>query len=92
LQYTGKNKGNQLEQDIYEKLQSLECISNLKADALMFYHVYADLVMLVKSEELQKSVYDMNKHYQELSLFLEAVGKCLQMSLDKNIKVFLSEK
>ena len=30
----------------------------------MFYHAYADLVMLFKSEELQKSVYDMNKHYQ----------------------------
>jgi len=61
-----------------------ECISNLKADALMFYHIYTDLVMLVKSEELQKSAYDMNKHYQELS--------CPQTLMDKSIKAFLSEK
>ena len=91
LQNTDKYKGNQLERNVYEKLQSIDCAYNLKADALMFYYVYADLVMLVKSQELQKSAFDMNKHYQELSLFLEAVGKCPQMLMDKTIKVFPSK-
>jgi len=39
--------------------------AGLKADAIMFHHFYADLVMLAKSKELGKSVLDMGKHYLE---------------------------
>lgn len=34
----------------------------------MFFHVYADLVMLSKSNDLKKSVLDMNQHYLEVKL------------------------
>ena len=39
----------------------------------MFYHVYADLVILSKSNELKKSVLDMNTHYLELKIFLQDI-------------------
>jgi len=50
-------------------------IAALKADALMFCHIYADLVTLTKSSDLDKSVYDMNKHYLEMKVFLDEVAK-----------------
>ena len=40
-----------------------ELMTYLQADALMFYHVYADLVQLAKSKNLNKSAYDMMQHY-----------------------------
>ena len=40
-----------------------------KADALMFCHIYADLVTLAKSNDLDKSVNDMSKHYLEIKSF-----------------------
>ena len=92
LQYADKDKGNQLEKEVYQKQQSPECMSNLKADVLMFHHVYADFVMLVKSEELHTSAYDMSKHYQELSLFLAAVEKDPRIMMDKSTRVFPSER
>ena len=49
FEYTGKEKGNNLEQTIYAKLQNTCEMSHLKADAIMFYFVYADIVMLAKS-------------------------------------------
>ena len=58
----------------------------------MFHHVYADLVMLVKSEKLQKPAYDMSKHYQELSLFLATVEKDPRIMMDKSTRVFPSER
>ena len=79
-----KDKGNKLEQEVFQKLQSVNEISQVKADALMFYHVYADLV-------LQKTAFDMNKHYHELVLFLETVQKTLHINMNKNVKVFESE-
>lgn len=65
---TGNHLGNQLEREIYTKLQDLYQITWLRADALMFYHVYADLVTLAKSNDLEKSVYAMNDHYLELNV------------------------
>ena len=44
-----------------------------KADALMFCHIYADLITLEKSNDLDKSVNDMSKHYLEIKVFLEEV-------------------
>ena len=41
LEYTGKSTdGNKLECDVYQKLQDPDELSRLKADALMFHHVY----------------------------------------------------
>ena len=37
----------------------------------MFDHVYSDLMMLIKSKSLNKSVLDMNQHYIELKCFLQ---------------------
>jgi len=36
----GKSVGNKLEQDVFRKLQDADELSQLKADALMFHHVY----------------------------------------------------
>ena len=52
MKYTGKENGNKLEKKVYRKLLDLEEMTQVKADALMFFHVYADLVMLVKSNKL----------------------------------------
>ena len=35
----------------------------------MSYFVYADIVMLAKSNKLNKSVYDVKQHYLELQHF-----------------------
>ena len=63
LKYTGKDTGNKLERDVYTKLLDPMELARLKADGLMYYHVYADLVMLSKSNDLGKSSLDMNLHY-----------------------------
>ena len=54
LEYTGKDCGNNFEWTVYKKLQDSKELSRLNADAL-FYFVYVDLVMLVKSNDLGKS-------------------------------------
>ena len=71
--YTGKSNGNRLEQSVYKKLQDSDMLSQLKADALMFHHVYSNLVILSKSNDLNKSAFDMQTHYLELKVFLEKV-------------------
>ena len=48
FKYTGKDKGNKLEKDVYTKLLNPTEIAQLRVDALMFYNVYADLVILSK--------------------------------------------
>lgn len=69
LQYSGKSVGNKLEQVVFKKLQDPDELSQLKADALMFHPIYSNLVMLTKSNNLEKSAFDMNEHYLELRLF-----------------------
>ena len=69
LEYTGRCSGNKLEKTVYEKLKDPVRLAGLKADSLMFYNVYADLVMLAKSMELGKSALDMGKYYLELVIF-----------------------
>lgn len=66
LQYTGKNSGNKLECEVFKKLQDPVELSHLKVDALMFHHVYSNVVMLAKSNALNKCTFDMRKHYLEL--------------------------
>ena len=72
LECTGKDSGNNLERTVYKKLQDSEELFRLKTDAL-FYFVYADLVMLAKSNDLGKSALDMSQHYLELQLFLSMI-------------------
>ena len=89
--YTGKSDGNKLEQDAYEKVQDPDILSQLKADALMFHHVYSNLVMLAKSNELMKSALDMRCHYLELRMFLERTELNPQIAMDRDLRVFASE-
>ena len=92
MKYTGRDKGNRLEREVYRKLLDDDEISQLKADSLFFFHVYADLVMLAKSSELNKSTFDMNKHYLELQAFLQEVENCPEVVTDRNYQVFTSEE
>ena len=58
----------------------------------MFYFVYADLVMLAKSNDLGKSALDMNQHYLEFHLFLRMIEEDPKIVLNKSYKVFPSEE
>ena len=57
----------------------------------MFYHVYADLVMLAKSKLLDKNVFTMNQHYMELNVSLQEIEKDPEVALNKNYQVYVSE-
>ena len=92
LEYTGRVDGNNLERTLYQKLKDTEEVARLKADGIMFYLVYAELVMLAKSTSLGKSALDMNGHYLELQLFLQMVEKDGSEAMNKVYKVFSSEK
>lgn len=58
----------------------------------MYYHVYGDLYMLSKSNELNLSVLSMNPHYLELQTYLSEVETNPDIAFDRNCHVFLSEK
>ena len=58
----------------------------------MFHHVYADLAILAKSTDLNKSSFDMNQHNLELQHFLQDVEHTPQVITDKGFKVFISEE
>ena len=62
---------NQLESQVLKQLSNDSILAQLKLDGLLFDQLYADLMMLVKSKDLDKSVLDMNMHYLELNGFLE---------------------
>ena len=92
LKYTGKENGNKLERSVFQKLQDPIELAHLKADAIMFHHVYCDLMMLAKSTSLNKNVLDMNKHYLELQTFLSEVERYPEAAMDRNHQVYPSEK
>ena len=92
LLYNGKSDGNKLEQAVYQKLQDPDLLSQLKADALMFHHVYSNLVMLAKSNDLNKSAFDMRCHYLELRMFLGEIVLHPQTAMNRDFKVFVSEE
>ena len=92
LKYIGRESGNKLEKDVGTKLQDCNELALLKADALMFFHVYADLVILVKSTELKKSALDMNKHYLELQIYLQELKEHPKIIMDQNNQVFKLEE
>ena len=89
IEYTGKD--NRLEKELYRKLQDAEELALLKADALMFFHIYADLVMLAKSSVLEKSVVDMSTHYLELKMFLKELSAHPEVAMDHSYHAFRSE-
>ena len=93
LEFTGKNQGTKLEKEVYCKLQDQNVLLQLKADALMFYHVYADLVMLAKSiaTSLSKNVFSMNQHYMELHDFLKEIEMDPEVVMNNDYNVFRSE-
>ena len=92
LEYSGKSDGNRLERDIYAKLKKNEELAHLKVDGLMFYHVYADLMVLAKSNTLNKSALDMTYHYLELLTFLREIQQHPDTVLDGQYQVFRSER
>lgn len=91
LKYTGKQNGNRLEKEVYRKLLDLDEMVLVRADALMFFHIYADLVMLAKSNKLEKTALDMNQHYLELQMFLQELECHPEVIMDRNYSVFRSE-
>ena len=92
LKFTGKDAGNKLERDVLLKLQHSVELSHLKADSLMYYHIYGDLYMLSKSKELGLSAYSMNQQYLELQLYLSEVIKDPDVVFERNYPVFPSER
>ena len=91
MRYTGKDSGNKLERDLLAKLLDKDEVAQLRIDGMMYYHVYADLVMLSKSNDLQKSAYDMNLHYLELKTYLSKVEHNPEVVMDAGYHVFQSE-
>ena len=91
LKYTGKNEGNKLEKAVYAKLREPHQLTLLRADGLLYYHVYADLVMLAKSNHLAKTALDMNLHFLELKTFLQEAQSHPEILLDSKTRVFPSE-
>lgn len=89
LKYNFKDSGNKLEQEIFRKLGDPEQLAMLKCDALMFYHVYADLVLLSKSTDLSKSALDMNIRYLELKTYLQEIEQHPEVVMEKSYKVFI---
>ena len=87
-----KDRGNRLEKDLFSKLQDPLKLAALRADGLMYFHVYSDLVMLSKSTQLGKSALDMNLHYLELKLFFSEMQSDIDCVFDKTLEVFKSEK
>ena len=93
LKYTVKiETGNKLESSVKEKLADPTVIACLKADSFMYYHAYADLVMLSKSTELDQSAFDMNAHYLELQIWLDEIQRNSSAIFNKQYRVFQSEE
>ena len=92
LKFTGKDAGNKLERDVLLKLQDPVELSHMKADSLMYYHIYGHLLMLSKSKELGLSAYSMNQHYLELQIYLSEVMKDPDVVFKRDYPVFSSEK
>ena len=65
---------NGLEKEVQTSLQDNNKVALLKADALFFDKIYADLMILLKNNELGKKLLDMNQHYLELLQYLEELS------------------
>lgn len=65
---------NALEANVLTHVKNTTILAALRAEALFFDKVYADLMRLLKSNELGKSLLDMNQHYLEILQFLEKIS------------------
>ena len=84
-------KLNQLESTCLQKLTNVDLLTKACLEGLMYDHVYADLMMLVKSNVLMKSSFHMNVHYGELVVFLESLTENPSLILESTSCVFTSE-
>ena len=84
-------KLNLLELTCLKKLNDPVLLTMVRLEGLMFDHIYADLMMLVKSKDLKKSAFDMNIHYQELLSFLNLLAINPTCLLNSEAYVFSSE-
>ena len=82
---------NRLESSCLQKLQDPVLLANLRLEGLTFDKVYADLMTLVKSTDLNKSALDMNAHYKELLEFFDVVTTNPTALLGSETLVFKSE-
>jgi hypothetical protein len=85
-------KLNKLEDAVMKYLKNDDVNAQLKVDALLFDKIYADLMTLLKSNTMSKSLLDMNQHYLELKQFLELLKEDPAILLDIDTIVFPSEK
>ena len=71
----------------------MNCHIYIKAEALMFFHIYAYLVMLTKSNSLSKPVIDVNTHWLlRTNNVLPEVANQFKIVMDKRCcYVFRSE-
>lgn len=58
------------------------------ADSLMYYHVYGDLYMLSKFNDLGSTILSMSYQYLELQICLLEVEKSPEVVLDLHYQVF----
>jgi len=82
---------NNLEKDVLTYLTTSHELAQLKVDGLFFDKVYADLMMLMKSNDLGKKYLDMNPHMKELLDFLTELSHHPRLCLDPDYKVFGTE-
>ena len=82
---------NRLESTCLKKLHDSLLLTNLRLEGLMFDKVYADLMTLVKSTDLNKTVIEMSSHYEELLKFLSALITEPHEILNSDMQVFKSE-
>ena len=82
---------NRLETTCLKKLHDSLLLINLRLEGLMFDKVYADLMILVKSTDLNKTATEMSLHYEELvNFFGTLITKPCEI-LNSSIQVFESE-
>ena len=82
---------NRLETTCLKKLHDSLLLINLRLEGLMFDKVYADLIILVKSTDLNKTAIEMSLHYEELvNFFGTLITKPCEI-LNSGIQVFESE-
>ena len=82
---------NRLESTCLKKLHDSLLLTNLKLEGLMFDKVYADLMTLVKSTDLNKTAIEMSSHYKELLDFFGTLIDEPGKLLDPDMQVFKSE-
>ena len=82
---------NLLELSCMKKLENSMLLSNLRLEGLLFDKIYSDLMMLVKSKDLNKTTFEMNIHLSELLHFLELIKDKPRLLLDSELQVFKSE-